>query len=48
MKKKKNQKSPKKTVLHDAVLRGITGGCGGMTQIDPPTMQLEAGPTDND
>jgi len=29
-------------------LTGVTGvfACGGMTQIDPPSLQLDAGPAD--
>ncbi|MDC3378936.1 hypothetical protein OAX78_01475 [Planctomycetota bacterium] len=30
-------------------ISGVSGvmACGGMTQIDPPTMQLETGPQDD-
>jgi len=27
---------------------GYCFGCGGMTQIDPPSLQLDAGPANND
>lgn len=25
---------------------GVVNACGGMTQIDPPALQLQTGPTD--
>ncbi len=28
-------------------MTGLTFACGGMTQVDPPSLQLDAGPSDN-
>ncbi len=40
----------KKLALALLLVIGVSGAnvfaCGGMTQIDPPSLQLQAGPTD--
>ncbi|MEM7355250.1 MAG: hypothetical protein AAF657_30850 [Acidobacteriota bacterium] len=46
MKKNLEQPALQQPQITDEILEGITGGCGGMTQVDPPSMQLDAGPAD--
>ena len=35
-------------VLVTLSMTGFALACGGMTQIDPPSLQLDAGPANND